>query len=385
MESLFSNIFSKKLLIQATFSSPLNNGISATKVTIRPIQMKNKRYYQLSEQVQEKVLHRNVEQEECQKIILERLLPFYKQANVQTLDGDYHLLTSKKGHTSILKKPSTKTSCELAHNVPKKHLLSDKEPLPFLIELGIMNTEGRVFPHKMDKFRQINRFLEMVADTLACFKEKQRIRIIDFGCGKAYLTFALYHFLHTLKGFNVEMHGLDLKSDMIQYCQKLAKSLGYQGLSFSEGAISDYSSEQEVDMAVALHACNTATDAAIAKAISLKAKVILSAPCCQQELYKQVASDPLHAILQHGILKERLAAIATDAARAQILEMCGYETQVLEFIDPEHTPKNLLIRAIFGNTPERKEQAKKCYADLKKALNIHPSLEHFARNVSSIL
>ena len=200
----------------------------------------------------------------------------------------------------------------------------------------------------MDKFRQINRFLEMVEDTLHSLSSMKSLKIIDFGCGKAYLTFALHHYLKNMKGFAVQIIGLDLKADVIADCQRITTELNLEGLSFSLGNIADFTCTDPIDMVVALHACDTATDAAIHKAILWNAKVILAAPCCQHELYHQVASHPLDAILHYGILKERFAVLATDAARAQILEAQGYSTQILEFIDSEHTPKNLLIRATFG-------------------------------------
>jgi SAM-dependent methyltransferase len=373
LPSLISYIFENELLIQATFSSPFQKA-APSKITIRPIQIKEKLLFQLSEQVKDKVLHKNLTSKECQKIILDEFLQSYKQAVVQTKENDFHLLTNKEGKTTILKKPATKKEAQLVHNRPKKHILVEGSPLPFLIELGLMNKEGKVFSDKMDKFRQINRFLEMVEDTLTVFQEGSKLSVLDFGCGKAYLSFALFHFLQS-KGFQVKMIGLDLKSDVIDFCQKLANKLGLDGLSFKVSDIADYTSSESIDMVVALHACDTATDIALEKALRWKAKVILAAPCCQHELYGQIKSQALEGILQYGILKERFAAIATDAARAQILEMQGYSTQVMEFIESEHTPKNLLIRAILGNTLEKRVEAKKHYLELKKALNIFPALE----------
>jgi SAM-dependent methyltransferase len=374
---LIQEILEKGILIQATFSNPHKKGAEGpSRVGIRPILAKGERLYQLSQQVGEKMLHRNVESDECYKLILDPFLRQFKQALFQTTQGDYQLLSSKKGALTLLAKPPTKQELSLAHNRQKQYLLSEG---PFLIELGLMNSSGRILPQKQDKFRQINRFLEMVEDTLHLFKEGQSIEVIDFGCGKAYLTFALYHLLTEIKGFSVQMRGIDLKADVIEACQRLADKLGYRDLQFQLGNIADYSPSGHVDMVVALHACDTATDAALAKAVRWGAKVILAAPCCQHELSQQLSSKPLEALLRYGILKERFAALATDAARAALLEMQGYATQILEFIDSIHTPKNLLIRAVRGNTAAKREEAKKRYLAMKECLSIAPILEQMLR------
>jgi SAM-dependent methyltransferase len=374
-----SQIFDGKRLIQASFSSP-HITQKITKVGIRPFLIKNELQYQLSEKEKEKVKHRNVDSAECQRTILEDLIYIYRQAILFTAEGDFHLQTDRKGETHIVTKPASKSLQELSHNRAKNHLLPEGAPVSYLTELGIMNTQGRVFPDKRDKFKQINRFLEMVADTLSTFQEAQVLHVVDFCCGKAYLTFALFHFLKE-KGYQVQMTGLDLKEEVITECQKIAGKLGFDGLSFQVGDISSYNSKENLDMAVALHACDIATDIALEKAIHLKAKVILSAPCCQKELKSQIASDTIDAILQHGILQERMAAMATDAARAELLEMQGYATQVVEFIASEHTAKNILIRAIYGNSEKAQERAKLRYQELKKALHIEPILEGLLEKV----
>lgn len=373
---LIKELIDKKQLTRAVFSSRrLKTAEGATKTEIRLIEAKGKLLYQLSATIQNKAFHKNLSFEDCLKTINEELLPTYKQALLLTGDADYHLLVSKKGEIKILKKPPSQGKADLSHNRRKNYLIEEGTPLPFLIELGLVNTEGHVYPKKMDKFRQINRFIEMVSDVLFSFEEQKKIHVIDFGCGKAYLTFALYYFLREIKHFDVQMVGLDLKEDVIAYCQEVAHKIGYKGLSFRLGDIIDYAPEGPVDLVVALHACDTATDIALAKAISWKAQAILAAPCCQHELYNQIDSEPLDAILQHGILRERFASVATDAARAQLLEMQGYTTQLLEFIDSAHTPKNLLIRATKGNSEQRRTQAKRTYHAFKELLKIHPFLE----------
>ncbi len=364
MKDPLPRIFDEKLLILAAFAG-------GTK--IRPIAVNGALLYQITEQIKDKAIHKNLTQTECLNLILGKLVPMHKKAIFFTSEGDYHLFANKRGEITIKSKPPTKKMLNISHNREKKYILKEGEPLPFLIELGLMNSQGKVLKEKMAKFRQINRFLEMVDDSLPDCSET--IRVIDFGCGKAYLTFALYHYLTAVKGLVVHMKGLDLKEDVIAFCTKLARKLGYVDLNFSVGNIADYTPQESVDMVVALHACDTATDAALAQAVRWKAKTILAAPCCQHELFKQITSNPLAAILQYGILKERFASLTTDAARAQILEMHGYSTQILEFIEPEETPKNLLIRATLGNSQANRDRAKLLYSALKESLEINPMLE----------
>jgi SAM-dependent methyltransferase len=227
--------------------------------------------------------------------------------------------------------------------------LTEGVPSPFLIALGVMNAEGKVYAKFYDKFRQINRYLETVADIIPSFtngNEGHVLRIIDFGCGKAYLTFALYHYLVDRLKLTVQLIGLDLKEDLINRSNALARTLGCSNLHFIVGDVRNYHTQETVDMVISLHACDTATDVALAKAVDWKSRVILAVPCCQHELRDKIQNPSLKLLLKHGILRERFAAMATDAMRAQLLETCGYHTQVIEFIDMEHTAKNLLIRAV---------------------------------------
>jgi SAM-dependent methyltransferase len=261
-------------------------------------------------------------------------------------------------------------------------VLNEGAAVPFLVELGVMNAQGKVLAAKYDKFRQINRFLEMIQDVTPYLSKDRRLNIIDFGCGKSYLTFALYHYLVHVLQMDVQMVGLDLKADVIAHCSDLAHKLGYEQLRFEVGDINRYDKVRQVDMVVTLHACDTATDAALDKAVRWDADVILSVPCCQHELFSQVKSAVLAPMLQHGIIKERFAALATDALRAQILDLVGYKTQILEFIDIEHTPKNLLIRAVkrtdaeaMMGLSEASVQKAREYLALKQLLNVSPYLE----------
>ncbi|MBO4415355.1 MAG: SAM-dependent methyltransferase [Lachnospiraceae bacterium] len=262
----------------------------------------------------------------------------------------------------------------------KNHILREGVPVPFLVELGVMNKEGYVVKARYDKFRQINRYLEFVNDVVPELKKRSddhSLKIIDFGCGKSYLTFALYHFLHETKGLNVQITGLDLKKDVIADCSRLAQRLGYNDLEFKHGDIADYETSGGVDMVVTLHACDTATDYALYNAIRWNAGVIFCVPCCQHELNKQIRNKELESVLKYGIIKERISALITDAMRAEMLEEQGYKTQILEFIDMEHTPKNLLIRAVrrtgFKSMPVRKDASKyeKLLNDLSAELTLH--------------
>lgn len=375
IKELFHEIMTKDALLYAVLSSPLKKQ-DVSKVTIRPISSKNKVLYQWTEQRGEQALHSNLDRESC-LAQLQLHHSDFKQGTFYTSEADFHLLTNKKGHHTILKKPATKAPQQLSHNRQKEYLLEEGKPVPFLIHLGVMNKEGKVYPAKKDKFRQINRYLEMIEDTLPHLDSSKILRIVDFGCGKAYLTFALYHFLKIAKKIPVQMVGIDLKRDVIQHCEEIACTLGYKNdLRFIHGDINAFEPNEEIDLVVSLHACDTATDAALEKAIRWLAKVILCVPCCQHELMKQVSQDSLEPLLKHGILKERFAALATDAGRVQLLDVLGYQAQIMEFIDLEHTPKNLLIRAYKRSQPrENRDEALDSYLKFKSLLNITPDLE----------
>lgn len=262
------------------------------------------------------------------------------------------ILTNKRGTVTVKMKKKTGSVPELSkkplleHNRVKRYFLEDGEPVDFLVALGVQTPEGKVVKAKYHKFKQINRYLEMVEDILSSIDREDTIRIIDFGCGKSYLTFALYYYLKIKHNKDVEIIGLDLKKDVIEDCNRLKDRLGYRGLRFLQGDIRDYENTERVDMVVSLHACDTATDYAIAKAVGWDASVILTVPCCQHEVNRQIRCPQLDGVLQYSIIKERMSALITDAYRADCLEAVGYETQILEFIELEHTPKNLLIRAV---------------------------------------
>ncbi|WP_159881957.1 class I SAM-dependent methyltransferase [Paenibacillus puerhi] len=358
---LLDRLVSGQSLIQATLSQPRRSEPGgASKVTVKPVALKGEPFYQFSLYSGAKVQHENIQQAETAQKLADWLGGSFRQGLLQASEADYQVLLSKKGKLAILQKPPTKQAAAaqpLAHNRKKNYELEEGVPVPFLVELGIMNADGKVLAKKYDKFRQINRFLEMIADVLPHLPEGRKLHIVDFGCGKSYLTFALYHYLHVMRGLDLQIVGLDLKEDVIRFCNELAGRLGYDRLRFLVGDIAQYEEFERVDMVVTLHACDTATDAALDKAVRWNASVILSVPCCQHELFRQVRSDALAPLLQHGILKERFSALATDALRARLLELAGYKTQLMEFIDLEHTPKNLLIRAVKSGSGKASKAA----------------------------
>lgn len=333
------------------------------RLTVRPVLIRQDLMFQLASYTDSQVFHENLTKEKLMER-LGQLLPLYKQLQLKSTEGTVTALINKKNKAAIrihprnLKEDSgTETlsvgKVDLSHNRKKKYLLKEGEPVAFLVDLGVMTREGKVVRSKYDKFRQINRFLEFIDDILPYLPRDRELTILDFGCGKSYLTFAVYHYLHEMKSLPVHIIGLDLKKDVIRRCGKLARTYGYDDLEFLEGSIEDYEGVDRVDMVITLHACDTATDYALFKAIRWGAEVILSVPCCQHELNKQIAVEGFDMIADYGILKERYCALATDGIRASLLSAMGYETQILEFIDMEHTPKNLLIRAVAGKKPSK--------------------------------
>ena len=311
--------------------------------------------------------HENLSADEaCEKML--ESMENMKQMQLVTADAEFSVLISKKGKVTIKKKQkkAKMRPLDLNHNRKKQYILQEGVPVPFLQDLGVMTEEGKIVHARFDKFRQINRFLEFIEDILPQLDSGRELTILDFGCGKSYLTFAMYYYLHELKSYDIRIIGLDLKTDVIRKCNELAKKYQYDKLTFLEGNIADYTGAEEVDMVVTLHACDTATDFALAKAIGWNAKVILSVPCCQHELNRQMKNDVLSPIMNYGLLKERMAALVTDGLRAEYLKREGYDVQVLEFIDMEHTPKNILLRAVkTGRRADNEESIRACETFLR--------------------
>lgn len=343
-----------KDLTDITISNPEKTE-ALIKIKIRPMELKGTLCYQIEEFTKTQAFHKNVALSELQELFPAYFENRFRQAQIKLSGEEIQVLVSKKGAVSILRKKAKAEALPklpLSHNRTKNYILNEGIPVPFLVELGVMTKDGSVTKAKYDKFRQINRFLEFVQDILPSLPDDRTITILDFGCGKSYLTFAIYHFLKVLHGRDVRIIGLDLKKDVIANCNRLAERLGYSELTFLHGDIADYEGMSQVDMVVTLHACDTATDFALAKAIGWNASVILSVPCCQHELNRQLKNAELSPLLKYGLIKERTAALFTDAIRGNLLEAAGYQTQLLEFIDMEHTPKNILLRAVRKQPPD---------------------------------
>lgn len=363
-----------------------------TKVKLRPILLKKELFFQASEYKGQQIFHSNYRREELLQKLPEWFDGLFHQAEITTIRGTATLLVSKKGKATIKNKitgdlseklgetlPVSET--KLQHNKRKNYILEEGTPLPFLIDLGVMTKEGQLVKSKSDKFRQINRFLEYIEDILPYLNQEKELTILDFGCGKSYLTFALYYYLKIQKGYQINVIGLDLKSEVIKNCNMLSEKYGYDKLHFLEGDIASYHGSNSVDMVVTLHACDTATDYALHRAVSWGAQVILSVPCCQHELNNQLKSDVLKPVLKYGIIKERMAALITDALRAELLETKGYRVQLLEFIDIEHTPKNILIRAVKrGRSELKNEKQDQGLLDCINFLNADPCLQRLFRD-----
>ena len=357
--------------ISAVLSNPRNKD-GATKIKVRPLMKDEKLMFQLEVFQNNQAFHTNAEAGEAVLLILGHMENM-KQMQLETRHDLYTVLISKKGKVTIKHKVQKceKAAADLSHNRKKRYVLEEGIPVPFLKDLGVMTEEGKIVHSRFDKFKQINRFLEFIEDILPQLDKGRELTILDFGCGKSYLTFAMYYYLHELKSYDIRIIGLDLKKDVIRHCNELSEKYGYEKLKFLEGDIADYTGVDRVDMVVTLHACDTATDYALAKAVGWNAKVILSVPCCQHELNRQIKNEVLAPVLKYGLIKERMAALVTDALRAEYLEREGYETQVLEFIDMEHTPKNILLRAVkTGKKGENAEAIRTC----EEALGVSPTL-----------
>lgn len=342
------------------------------KIKIRPVFLKEKLSFQVESFTKKQAFHKNLDKSQTMEE-LKTYLTQFKQVQVLSKDHTIHAMISKKGKVTTKIKKTRNKQAPLSHNRKKRYILEEGKKVPFLIDLGVMTKEGKIVRTRYDKFRQINRFLEFIEDILPNLPKDRELTIIDFGCGKSYLTFTMYYYLKELKGYDIKIIGLDLKEDVIRHCNELRTKYGFEKLDFYVGSIEDYEGVDAVDMVVTLHACDTATDYALHKAVKWGASVILSVPCCQHELNMQIHNEDLAPIMDYGLLKERMAALATDGLRGKLLEMEGYKTQILEFIDMEHTPKNILIRAVKQG--ERALEQTKEYQNCCKMLGVEPTLE----------
>jgi SAM-dependent methyltransferase len=381
MKETFRSLLSADLE-KMVFSAARNKSVPYKRITLRPISLKGSLAFQAEFAFEKKVTHENLSAEEALELCMQVISQDFKQVNARTNAEDVQILAAKPSKPRVTKRSrgggsgkapggtGAGNACTvpgkldaravLSHNRVKNYIIPDGEPCDFLIELGVMSSDGKVFPRSYSKFRQINRYLEIVADSLKDLKAgtSRPFRVIDFGCGKAYLTFALYHYLHEMRGMDVEIIGLDLKEDVIDFCGKVAKRLGYDGLKFLHGDIADFESDG-ADMVVTLHACDTATDYALANAVRWGSRIILSVPCCQHELFKQIKNPLMQPVLRHGILNERFTEILTDGLRGLRLESRGYEVDMIEFTSLEHTARNIMIKAVrhSGNDARAKKAA----------------------------
>ncbi|MFK4784698.1 class I SAM-dependent methyltransferase [Fusobacterium sp. MFO224] len=381
---LIDDIFKNKKLVKCIFSNMKGN-YPYTKVNIKPILIKNEFLYQFEEFQNNKAYHSNLNVEDTFKK-LSLLIENFNQYMIFTKEKDIQILKNKKGF-KIKETKNIKEDVSLEHNKDKNYILKEGEPIPFLIKLGVMGENGKIFKKSYDKFKQINKYLQFIDETVCEMQSKKlinnSIKAIDFGCGKSYLTFALHYYFQIKNNLDFKIIGLDLKEDVIKDCNDIASELNLKNIEFLTGDIKDFDKLKDVDLIFSLHACNNATDYSLLKAMELNAKAILAVPCCQHEFNEKISSNKNSAfydnesiIGKHGILLEKFSSIATDAFRAQALELCGFKTQVIEFIDLANTPKNVLIRGIREKTTEASLNKKlKEYNIFKNFLGIEPILD----------
>ncbi len=373
---LLARSISDRIFVALVLSKPLAPaGQGPRKISIRPVQIRGELRWQWTLHSPRGESHENLTVEQTLLRAAEMLggeqAATFAHAHLYTSNADYALRIDRQGAAHFRKSAASKQPADTAHDRRKVYLIPDGQPCPFLEAIGVMTRQGHVRAKRYAKFRQINRYLEFVEDIYAELPSEGPLRIVDFGCGKSYLTFALHHLLTKVHGRDVRIVGLDREPSVIQTCRDVAQRLQLAGLEFRVGDITTHQTDELVDLAVSLHACDTATDDALARAIHWQARVILAVPCCQHELAAKMDCESLRPLMSHGILRERFAAISTDALRAWALEAAGYRTQVVEFIDLEHTAKNVLIRAVrHPAVPPTAEQARRQFHDLKALLGV---------------
>ena len=364
---IIKNSLSENKFIYGVFTTPRAKS-QYKKITARAMLIKGNNCIQLEKFTGVQAFHENLAYEDAFDVLINMITNEYRNINIFTEDADYQILVSRKGNIKATQKePAKKLSLD-GHNKKKQYIINENEPCDFLNILGVMNAEGRVYAKKHDKFKQINKFLEIVDDSLTGKNIQDDFTIIDFGCGKAYLTFALYYYFYNIRKIRVKVTGLDLKEEVIEFCNETAKKLNYENLKFMYGDIRDFEYKNNVNMIVTLHACDTATDAALVKAIAWDCDIILSVPCCQHEFFDKIENENLRSMLKHGLIKERMSSLITDSLRSLFLEAKGYKVQLMEFISMEHTPKNILIRAVKANRNTRAAEIE--YEEFKKFWNL---------------
>ena len=380
MKNTLKYIFENQTLAGLTLSKPENKTILRT--TGRLVKLKDGVFLALESFLTDgKAIHKNIPISDAAEALLELIPAVYKQANIRTTGGDCEIKVSKKGKVTVIDRirKENVTTASLDHNREKQYIIPADKPVDFLVELGVQDKDGRIFDKKHSKFRQINRFLEMVSDIEHNITESEELYILDLCCGKSYLSFAVYYYFTQIRGRKVVMDCVDLKQDVIAYCSQVAEKLGYDGLHFVAGDIRHFPIRRTPDLTVSLHACDIATDIVLAKGIDSGSKVILSTPCCHHEMMHQLkpTGNATDLLLEHSILMQKFADAATDALRCKLLQINGYDVVALELIDPEETPKNVLIRAVKSKNPNsaKIQQYKREYEQLCQMLSIHPYLQ----------
>ncbi|WP_066894509.1 class I SAM-dependent methyltransferase [Clostridium nigeriense] len=373
-------------VIKVVISNKANKDIEYNKINITlKTNNKGKGYYQIEKFTDKQVFHENIQVNDLEKTIFNLVNDNYKQLSAWSSNFTFDLKISKKGKIFLgKKKANNENLVNKSHNKEKNYILKEGMIIEPLIDLGVFTKEGKVVNSKYDKYKQINRFIEIIDDEIKKNNYKE-LTILDFGCGKSYLTFVLYYYFVEIKNIKVKMIGLDLKADVIKKCNEIAKRYKYDNLHFELGDINGYKYENKVDMVITLHACDTATDYALYNAIKWNAKMIFSVPCCQHEFNSQMNPESLSILSKYGIIQERVSALMTDAVRGNLLEVAGYKTQLLEFIDIAHSPKNILIRATKSNISlEKKEKALDEINKLITEFNFKPTLLNLLKNDSLI-
>lgn len=361
-------------LVKIVFADRRRKSTEYRKVTLRPVSIKGEYMYQAEYHFEKKVTHKNIPFFEGVDFAKALIAEDFKQINILTEHEDIQILAAKPERPRITRHPASRTAGRLSHDKRKQYIINDGTPCDFLVALGVMTEDGKVRKQHYGKFRQINRFLEIAESAFDDLPDKGLLRIIDFGCGKSYLTFALYYYLKLRKNRDVEIIGLDLKEDVIKFCNDIARELHYDGLRFLTGDIADYESDG-ADMVVTLHACDTATDFALINATRWNSKVILSVPCCQHELFRQIHEPVNDPMLKHGIIKDKFTELLTDALRGLKLEAAGYDVKMIEFTSLEHTAKNIMIKAVYDPHPKAMKKASEEYEALKEFYHVRPTID----------
>ena len=368
-------------LIKVVISNKKNKDIKYNKIVLQLKEKNNTEYYQIEKFTDKQVFHENISLEDLNNKVLEYMKEDFKQLNAWSINTTYDMKISKKGKIFLGKKKSNNEKVvNKEHNKEKNYILKEGMIIEPLIDLGVFTKEGKVVNSKYDKYKQINRFIEIIDDEIKK-NNYEELTILDFGCGKSYLTFVLYYYFVEIKKINVKMIGLDLKEDVIKKCNEIAKKYKFDNLHFELGDINGFKYNNKVDMVITLHACDTATDYALYNAIKWNAKMIFSVPCCQHELNHQMKAENLDILNKYGIIQERVSALMTDALRGNLLECVGYKTQLLEFIDISHSPKNILIRASKAKlSKDKKDKSLYQVKSLMKEFNFNPTLYNLLKN-----